>query len=546
MKLKREIIILAFVVAVVISGGNANADFTFGRPLNLGPTVNSSAHDDAPSITADGLELYFMSYRLRPYPDGDFYVSIRETTQDPWGVPNSLGPTINTTAPEWFPRISSDGLELYFYSDRPGASDGGYIWVTRRVTRYDDWGPPEPLGRFFGGGTHEFSPAISSDGLELYLSDYSEESSHQSDLWMISRPSVSEPWGQLVNLGSTVNSTASEVAPSISYDGRMLFFTSDRSGGFGDYDIWVAKRASPDVDWGAPVNLGPNVNTSGYDVSPCISADGRTLYFQSGVNRGYTNQDIWQVSIDPVVDFNGDGMVDWDDMHIMEEYWDTNEPLCDIAPMPWCDGVVDRNDLIVLVEHFFEGIPDNVIERRISAGSDDAEEALTVGYHKWNNSSDLELVHDYIDNGGPQLVGMTFRDIDIEPGEVIDSAYIEFVCDEIINGTLDAYFLIWGHLTENSNGFVAPFVISNRPQTEAKVPWEPDTWDAGGQMIRTVNIAPIIQELIDQPGWVAGNAVEIIIGVDPDKPSFTGVRCAQSYDGFPQAAPLLHIEIAEP
>lgn len=416
--------------------------------------------------------------------------------------------------------------------------------MTKRATRNDDWGPPVNLGSFFSGGAYGAGPAISSDGLEFYMSDGGTD---QSDLWMSSRSGVSDPWSQPMNLGSTVNSPAMDDLPSISSNGRMLFFTSDRSGGLGDMDIWVARRASPDDDWGTPVNLGPEVNTSGYEIGPSISADGRTLYFQSGVYRGYTNQDIWQVSIDPVVDLNGDGIVDAVDMCIMvEDFWGTDEPLCDIGPMPWGDGVVDVQDLIVLAEHLFEGLGDNVIERRISASSDDAEEALNAGYNNWNSSSDLELVHDRIDNGGEQLVGMTFRDIDIAPGKVIANAYIEFVCDEIINGTADAYFLIWGHLTPNSEGFAAPFVISNRPKTEVKVPWEPEPWDAGGQKIQTANIAPILQELIDQEGWVAGNAVEIIIGVDPDKPAFTGVRCAESYDGSPLAAPLLHIEIAVP
>jgi hypothetical protein len=254
---------------------------------------------------------------------------------------------------------------------------------------------------------------------------------------------------------------------------------------------------------------------------------------------------MYQVSIDPVVDLNGDGVVNWDDIYIMEKYWDTNEPLCDIGPMPWGDGVVDVNDLIVLVEHFFEGPEDNVIERRVSVGSDDAEEALNPGCRIFNYSKILQLVDDDLNNGGRQLVGMTFRDIDIEPGKVISKAYIQFVCWDIINGTEDAYLLIWGHLTENSEGFVEPFVISDRPRTEAKVPWQPDPWDVGGQ-IQTVDIAPIIQELIDQPGWVSGNAVEIIIGADPDKPEFTGVRAICSYDGWSLYAPLLHIEIAAP
>jgi hypothetical protein len=292
------------------------------------------------------------------------------------------------------------------------------------------------------------------------------------------------------------------------------------------------------------MNLGPWVSTPGYEIGPNISADGRTLYFQSGHYRGTGNQDIWQVSLDPVVDLNSDGFVDGADMCIMVDNWGTDEPLCDIGPMPWGDGVVDVQDLIVLAEHLFTGLGDNVIERRISASSDDAEEALNPGNNNWNHAKILALVDDNRYNGGRQLVGMTFRDIDIAPGEVISEAYIVFHCWDPLDGTKDAHFLIWGHLTPNSEGFVVPFVISNRPQTAAKVPWEPDPWDAPGQKIQTVNIAPIIQELIDQPGWTAGNAVEIIIGADPDKPTFTGVRCAVSYDASPWSAPpLLHIVI---
>ena len=125
---------------------------------------------------------------------------------------------------------------------------------------------------------------------------------------------------------------------------------------------------------------------------------------------------------------------------------------------------------------------------------------------------------------------------------MISNSYIEFVCDETKNGTDDAYLFIWGHLTPNPDGFIEPFVISDRPKTEAKLPWEPDPWTtAYHQKIQTVNIASIIQELIDQEGWAEGNAVEIIIGEDPDKPAFTGVRCAESYEGRPLAAPLLQI-----
>ena len=539
-----KVLMIAAVFAV--GPGNAKADFVFGTPTNLGPTVNSSYADPNPSISADGLELYFESYRSGGYGSGDLYVSTRNTTQDPWGVPVNLGPTINTSDYDITPCISPDGLDLYFVSFR-GA--GSAIWMTRRATRNDDWSSPVNLGPIFNSGAYEFGPAISSNGLTLYFSDvevYQTGGHGLCDLWMISRPSLSEPWGQPMNLGPTVNSKADELYPRISADGRMLFFASQRPGGQGNTDLWLTRRATLDDDWGTPVNLGPRVNTSSEDSGPSISTDGRTLYFWSNRSGGYGSHDIWQVSIDPVVDLNGDGIVDAQDMCLIVDNWGTENSLCDIGPMPWGDGIVDVQDLIVLAEHLFEGLGEDVIERRISVGSDDAEEALTPGFTNWNYSSDLELVHDRIDNGGSQLVGMTFRDIDIARGAVISKAYIEFVCDEIINGTADAYFLIWGHFTPNSEGFVAPYVISNRPKTAATVPWQPAPWNAGGQKIQTANIAPIIQELIDQEGWVAGNAVEIIIGADPSKPAFTGVRCAESYEGSAAAAPLLHIETAVP
>ena len=103
-----------------------------------------------------------------------------------------------------------------------------------------------------------------------------------------------------------------------------------------------------------PVNLGPTVNSSSLDDTASISADGSTLYFMSNRPGGIGNYDLWQVSISPIVDFNGDGIVDSLDMCMMVEYWHTNEPFYDIAPPPFGDGIVDVQDLILLSEHLFE------------------------------------------------------------------------------------------------------------------------------------------------------------------------------------------------
>jgi len=165
-----------------------------------------------------------------------------------------------------------------------------------------------------------------------------------------------------MNLGPTVNSSAHDGFPSISADGRTLFFSSwgiapYRSGGVGDSDLWMTRRATTDDDWSTPVNLGPIVNSTSNDCSPNISADGSTLYFISGRPDKNDVWDLWQVPIIPIVDFNGDGAVDSADMTIMIDHWGTDEALCDIGPTPLGDGIVDVQDLIVFAEHLLPVLP---------------------------------------------------------------------------------------------------------------------------------------------------------------------------------------------
>ena len=134
-----------------------------------------------------------------------------------------------------------------------------------------------------------------------------------------------------------------------------LIFSSDRDGGSGRIDLWMTRRATIDGPWSEPVNLGPTINSDKRENQPEISADSRSLLFCS--NRDYGDHDIYQASIDPVVDLNADGIVDSADMVIMVDNWGTDNSLCDIGPTPFGDGIVDVQDLIVLAEHLFEEVP---------------------------------------------------------------------------------------------------------------------------------------------------------------------------------------------
>ena len=361
-KIKQIIIYLLIAAnAIILIDKDAKADFTFGTPINLGPPVNTQDSDGSPHISPDGLSLYFQSGRPGGSGGADLWVSNRVISDDNWGTPVNLGSIVNSSADDWAPSISPNGLELFFTSKRSGGP-GGFsdIWLTTRATLEDNWVEPEPLGPNINTSNFEGHPSISSNGLELYFCAWTTNTrpgSGSSDIWFTSRSSLSDPWAEPVNLGTPVNSSAFEGEQDISADGLCLLFSGDRPGGSGGWDLWVTTRKTKEDPWSDPINLGPEINSSATDAMADISDDGSVLFFASDRSGEDNVFDIWQVPIIPIVDLNSDDIVDAADMCIIIDHWGTNDPLCDIGPMPWGDGVVDVQDLIVLAEHLFEEFP---------------------------------------------------------------------------------------------------------------------------------------------------------------------------------------------
>jgi WD40 repeat protein len=162
-----------------------------------------------------------------------------------WSEPVNLGPVVNSPASDIAAKVSPDGRSLYFASNRPGGvgGAGNDIWVARRASRHSPWETP-------------------------------------------------------VNLGPIVNSDRDDGGPSVSADGRMLFFNSNRLGGQGAADLYVSRRDDPNDDfgWGPPVNLGPLVNTAGGERGPEYVAgtggEPAMLYFNAG-NIGLHQADLY-------------------------------------------------------------------------------------------------------------------------------------------------------------------------------------------------------------------------------------------------------------
>jgi hypothetical protein len=373
---RMRLLLVGFVAAIVIgSSGRANADFMFGTPQNLGPPVNDSYGVRGMCISRDGLSLYFSSDRCVGYGGYDLWVATRETTDDNWGDPVNLGQPANTAYDAWDPSISSDGLSLYFGDGFDGPyMPGGYgwldLWVATRNATSEPFGAPINLGPTLNNAGPNEWPCISADGLSLYCSGWHPSTLGLCDLWVSTRTSTNEDWQAPVNL-QTVNSPYPDGAPDISADGLALFFISTRPRGFtsiDDFELWMTTRRRTSEPFGEPVKLPPHVNTEPYSaLFPNLSSDGSTLYFCSNRPGGFGGSDVWQVPIIPIVDFNVDGIVDATDVCIMVDRWHTDNSLCDIGPAPWGDGIVDVQDLIVLAEHLFEEIlpPDLVAYWRL-------------------------------------------------------------------------------------------------------------------------------------------------------------------------------------
>jgi len=356
MKRAKISVILGLGLALGLATEVANADFTFDQPVNLRTVIPAidPAHDAISCFSYDGLEMYITSGSGH---DNNLRVLRRASKDEDWGPPQDLGPGVNTPSPydDSGPSISDDGLTLYFHSNRPGGYGSYDLYATTRASRHDPWGPPVNVGPKVNSSYGDVGPWISADGLELFFYSWRPGGYGNSDIWVARRATHNDPWAQPVNLGPLVNSADYETWPCVSPDGLLLFFCPDnRAGGYDPWDMWMTRRGTLSDPWQVPVNLGPKVNSSLEDL-PRISADGRTFYFRTVPTQDPSTWDYWQAPILSVVDFNGDEIVDLRDFSKLAQYWGKDEPSVDIGPMPWGDGRVDIHDVAVLVEHWLTG-----------------------------------------------------------------------------------------------------------------------------------------------------------------------------------------------
>jgi len=174
-----------------------------------------------------------------------------------------------------------------------------------------------------------------------------------------------------------------------------------------------------------------------------------------------------------------------------------------------------------------------VVEIGITNGNDSVEDQLARGMYM--TSSDLELP----DDGGLQVIGIRFLNVEIPQGVRIINAYVEFTVDDV-EADEPVHLIIDGELVPDAPAFAnVMYNVRDRTRTTAKVEWHPEHYPAVNEKQQTADITAVIKEIINQEGWASGNALVIIISDNPDNPS-KGFREVASGSG--PRAPLLHIE----
>ncbi len=275
-KLSRTVVTGWFVLFLLVTVIGAAvrqawaAELMFGVPRPLTEINDPTSGDFSPSLSPDGLELYFMGYQRPGSGSSDLYVARRDSTLSLYGPSHKLEPPLNTGGADSNPEISADGLTLFFDSSRAGTSGERDIWTVSRPSITDPWGSPVNLGAPVNGFGFDGRPTVSGDGLILAFDR--DHDRLANTLFMATRANKEEAFGTPQNLGILGSS------PSISADGLMLFFMRFSSNP-SDFNIYVTTRATRQDAFGTPMPLGPEINSDLSEADPDISFDGSTLHF---------------------------------------------------------------------------------------------------------------------------------------------------------------------------------------------------------------------------------------------------------------------------
>lgn len=267
-----------------------------GRIENLGNQVNSEYNEINPMISPDGRTLYFarISHPNNTHGDKgsqDIWYSDFDEGGKRWGPARRMGFPLNKDEYNCAYSITPDGQTMLV---KGSYSNGNYetrgFSISKKTA--NGWSPPQKMDipGYVSMSKGQFDCGfMSADGKVLLMAFSEKKNSKEDDIYVSFRQKDGS-WSKPMDLGIEVNTKFTETTPFLAPDGATLYFSSNRDGGIGSNDIYVCKRVDKTwKHWSKPVNLGPTVNTDGYDAYYTLSASGDYAYlttFKNTLGKG--------------------------------------------------------------------------------------------------------------------------------------------------------------------------------------------------------------------------------------------------------------------
>lgn len=260
-------------------------------PINLGSMVNTQNDEYMATVTADESSIIF----TRQIDNNeDFYQSVKKDSS--WTMASSISNNINTVRfNEGAQSLSPDGQFLFFTGCNRAEGLGRCdIYVSQK--QGNDWSKPVNLGSPINTKGWESQPSISSDGKTIYFSSDRKGGLGGYDIWKSTLDS-NGTWTNPINMGENINTPYDEQSPFIHSDDRTLYFASDGWPGLGNKDIFMSSLDIKNQTWNKPKNIGYPINTFANETGLTINAAGNKAYFSSNSIKGFGGLDLYLFDI---------------------------------------------------------------------------------------------------------------------------------------------------------------------------------------------------------------------------------------------------------
>lgn len=268
---------------------------------NLGDSINSKYSEFSPVISADNKVLFYTARRPDSYGGKtdntgkyfeDIYYSRREFAEE-WQAAKNIGEPINTISHDATVGIAPDGRSLFTYQGI-SAKDGD-ILITRQL---DDgtWEKPESIGNGINSKHHESSASISFDEQTLFFVSNKPGGFGQHDIYIAHWNEKSEKWGDVENLGDVINTKFEEKGVFYHNDSKTLYFSSDGHDNMGGLDVFKTVYNEETEVWSKPENLGHPINTPDDDIYFVVTGNSRYAYYSSWRPDGFGEKDIYKIT----------------------------------------------------------------------------------------------------------------------------------------------------------------------------------------------------------------------------------------------------------